>query len=531
MLWHNLRLQHRMLLGYGLMLVLIIALALFSMIRASGQTSQIQTLGAEVTNDVEASSELVNAVTSTQLAVDRYLQQPTSDHLGMASVALQQLSNTINETQVTLSSGEQQVRLNQLSQQLDEYEAAFQTLTKQLADQQAMRTTLNGNLSEVVVTLNSTTIAYLNSGDPDVATMGRFTRAQQHLQRAILWSARLISESKDEHGRQALNELHEADFLVGFELERVNQQTKLAITQVLSKTASATETLNSYMATLEPIQQQRTLLVNELGSRLQSQANQIGSMALEQLNRTTEELEYQSTLTQQLTASALLLTIVIAAIFGWVLPKTMTRPLLSLVSATKQLTKGDYGVVVDIRDGSEIGELAKAFNQTSMALLEQREEVARQQAALQAQNAELQQTLAELHASTEARAQMAVTIRALSVPVISILDRVLLLPLVGEIDAERGKMLLDRLLEGVTNQHARIVILDITGVPVVDITLVDWLLKATWAARLMGARCILVGIGPEVAQAIVASGADLSDLMTKADLRSAVEYAVRNRNW
>ena len=72
-------------------------------------------------------------------------------------------------------------------------------------------------------------------------------------------------------------------------------------------------------------------------------------------------------------------------------------------------------------------------------------------------------------------------------------------------------------------------ILDITGVPIVDLSLVDWLLKATWAAQLMGARCVLVGIGPEVAQAIVANGADLTGLTTRADLRSAVEHAARDR--
>ena len=103
----------------------------------------------------------------------------------------------------------------------------------------------------------------------------------------------------------------------------------------------------------------------------------------------------------------------------------------------------------------------------------------------------------------------------------------ILIPLVGEIDAARGEMLLDRLLERVTAQRAQIAILDITGVPVVDASVVDWLLKATISARLLGARCILVGISPEVAQTIVASGADLAALTTRADLRSAVEYAGR----
>ena len=87
--------------------------------------------------------------------------------------------------------------------------------------------------------------------------------------------------------------------------------------------------------------------------------------------------------------------------------------------------------------------------------------------------------------------------------------------------------MLERMLDGITTGGARIAIIDITGVPLVDENMVDWLMRATWAARLMGARCILVGIGPEVAQALVASGANLASLITRADLRSAVEYAAR----
>ena len=119
------------------------------------------------------------------------------------------------------------------------------------------------------------------------------------------------------------------------------------------------------------------------------------------------------------------------------------------------------------------------------------------------------------------------TVRTLSVPVLPILEQVLLIPLVGEIDTERAQIMLERLLDGITAGRARIAIIDITGVPLVDAGMVDWLMRATSAARLMGARCILVGIGPEVAQALVASGANLANLTTRADLRSAVEYAAR----
>jgi rsbT co-antagonist protein RsbR len=118
-------------------------------------------------------------------------------------------------------------------------------------------------------------------------------------------------------------------------------------------------------------------------------------------------------------------------------------------------------------------------------------------------------------------------VRNLSVPVVSILEHVVVLPLVGELDARRGNLLLERLLAGVSEQRFRIAILDVTGVPFVDAEVVDWLIRASAAAGLLGVRCVLVGISPEVAQALVASGANLDRLITRADLRSAVEYAIR----
>ena len=78
-------------------------------------------------------------------------------------------------------------------------------------------------------------------------------------------------------------------------------------------------------------------------------------------------------------------------------------------------------------------------------------------------NQELEQALAEVRAATEARETLAATVRNLSVPVVSIFDQVIVLPLVGELDARRGQLLLDRLLAGVSEQRARIAILDASG--------------------------------------------------------------------
>jgi anti-anti-sigma regulatory factor/HAMP domain-containing protein len=299
------------------------------------------------------------------------------------------------------------------------------------------------------------------------------------------------------------------------------------VDDTLTNTTRAATALSQYTNNLAQVRQQRNSLLNDQGGRLKAQVDTIAAVALEQLTGATTDLESQSRQAQQLTGLALLLTLLVVAAFGGLVPRSITRPLMELVAATRRLNQGDYAVVVSSRDGSEIGQLAASFNQMTAALSQQRAEVLVQQTALAERNQALEQTLAELRAATEAREQLAVAVRALSVPIVPILEHVILIPLVGEIDARRAQMLLERVLDGITQEGARIAILDITGVPVVDISLVDWLIKTTMAAQLLGCHCILVGISPEVAQALVASGAELTALTTRANLRQAVEYTIK----
>jgi anti-anti-sigma factor len=101
------------------------------------------------------------------------------------------------------------------------------------------------------------------------------------------------------------------------------------------------------------------------------------------------------------------------------------------------------------------------------------------------------------------------------------------MPLVGGIDSARAALLMDSLLGAIERQRARTVILDVTGVPLVDTHVAQVLLRAAAAARLLGAEPVLVGLRPELAQTIVGLGVDLSGLTTQADLQSGVRYAMR----
>ena len=79
----------------------------------------------------------------------------------------------------------------------------------------------------------------------------------------------------------------------------------------------------------------------------------------------------------------------------------------------------------------------------------------------------------------------------------------------------------------ISSNDAKIAIIDITGVPVVDTAVAQYLIQAARAASLMGCRPLLVGIRPEIAQVIVELGIDMAGLATFSDLQSGVEYALR----
>ena len=117
-------------------------------------------------------------------------------------------------------------------------------------------------------------------------------------------------------------------------------------------------------------------------------------------------------------------------------------------------------------------------------------------------------------------------IRELSTPIMPLHNGVLALPLVGALDAQRAGQVMETLLNGISQQQADVVIIDITGVPVVDTNVANYLMLATRAARLLGTQIVLVGISAEVAQTITQLGADMSGITTRANMQSGVEYAL-----
>lgn len=115
----------------------------------------------------------------------------------------------------------------------------------------------------------------------------------------------------------------------------------------------------------------------------------------------------------------------------------------------------------------------------------------------------------------------------LSTPVIQIWDEILILPLIGTIDSNRARQIMESLLESIAVKKASIVIIDITGVPVVDSEVANRLLRSLKAAKVMGAESILTGLSPQISYTMVNLGIDLSGVTTRASLRDGLELAFK----
>jgi anti-anti-sigma factor len=157
--------------------------------------------------------------------------------------------------------------------------------------------------------------------------------------------------------------------------------------------------------------------------------------------------------------------------------------------------------------------LSEAYKQLQHELKE------RQQA--EEQRAALQEEI--IHAQKSILAE-------LSTPLIPITDDIVIMPLIGSLDTQRAEQVLTALLDGTQRHHPRVVIIDITGVPVVDTGVASTLIHAAQAVRLLGAQTFISGIRPEVAQTLVGLGVELNGIITQGTLQSSIAYALQSAN-
>jgi rsbT co-antagonist protein RsbR len=119
------------------------------------------------------------------------------------------------------------------------------------------------------------------------------------------------------------------------------------------------------------------------------------------------------------------------------------------------------------------------------------------------------------------------TIRELSTPVLQVRERLLILPIIGILDSSRAAQLTEQVLHAIRTNRAKLVVIDVTGVPTIDQTVANHLVETVKACRLMGAAVIITGLSPDIAHTLVTLGVDLSMMNTVGDLQGGIEAAER----
>lgn len=127
--------------------------------------------------------------------------------------------------------------------------------------------------------------------------------------------------------------------------------------------------------------------------------------------------------------------------------------------------------------------------------------------------------------------QQQLAIRELSTPVLKVRDQLLILPIIGALDAGRARQLTEQLLNGIRENRAKVVVVDITGVPAIDMPVANHLVQAIRASALMGARVIITGLSSGIAQTLVDLRVDLSMMQSVGDLQGGIEEAERQLSY
>ena len=119
----------------------------------------------------------------------------------------------------------------------------------------------------------------------------------------------------------------------------------------------------------------------------------------------------------------------------------------------------------------------------------------------------------------------------LSTPITKIWDEILVLPMIGTLDTERANKMIEQLLDAISRERARSIIMDGTGITQIDELVATHIIKATTAVKLLGSQVIMTGVKHEVAMMMVKMGIDLKDILTRATLQEGVQYALDSRGY
>ncbi|WP_437977411.1 response regulator [Sorangium sp. So ce295] len=223
------------------------------------------------------------------------------------------------------------------------------------------------------------------------------------------------------------------------------------------------------------------------------------------------------------------------------------EPLLATQLETLGLLASQAAVAV--KNALLYGHLADMTSELRRSNERLETEVARQTEELRQTNERLQRELVERARAEEERARaeeeraraeeeraalqaevidaQSARLAELSTPLIPITDHIMVMPLIGTIDSARAEQALEAALNGVQANRAKVVIIDVTGVTVLDSAVASTLMSTATALRLLGSKTVITGIRAELAQTLIDLGVDLGAVVTKGTLQSGIGYALR----
>lgn len=259
---------------------------------------------------------------------------------------------------------------------------------------------------------------------------------------------------------------------------------------------------------------------------------EVQSLALyEHINHDVQSLqEHLNTRNRQMLSLLAGLAVVIVlfiTIIQVMVLRAVGAPIQALRSSVARFTHGEHSARANIMHQDEVGSLALAFNEMADTIAQQSAELRRQYDVAEAARLEAEAAQRRIAEQLAVISEQQGVIREMSVPVLPLSASVLVIPLVGALDTARLSVLQQQSLEAIERASTRHLILDVTGVPVIDTQVAQGLLRVVQAARLLGAKVALAGVRPEVAQTMVSLGITLEWTATYASLQSAIAQVSR----
>lgn len=346
-----------------------------------------------------------------------------------------------------------------------------------------------------------------------------------HLHRAVAETQAYMLTGETEDGDEAREALTDAQEQMDA-LSALTQSTLIndelrAHRQALfeQRTALFNTVSEGVEQTIEAVETNNSAVIRETGEafeQLEQQIDRLEDTADAEVNveiaAVTEEVEtgFERTLYAVTAVTILMISATLGGI--WFGRRTIVKSVVLLSAAARAVANGDLGQTIEAKQNDEIGTLQRSFNEMIAKLRDQR-------TVLQTRNAELER-------SAQQQQQLFETVQQLSTPLLPLAQGVVALPIVGHVDTQRADAIMHTLLQGVAEQRARVAILDVTGIAVLDTHVTKLLFQAIQSVELLGARVLLAGISATMAQVIVEQGIDFGHLATYRDLGTALD-AVR----